>query len=207
MSTQSPTISAEPPSYRSTGADAPGEDGAARAIARRVTARPELLVVLAAAALINLWNLSINGWANTYYAAAVRSMSSSWHDFLFASMDRSGLMTVDKPPFALLGPGALCAGVRLPSAEHSGSAGADGRGGRRSDVRPRAPAVRQARRVSSPVSRSRRRRRSWLSAAITTLTSCSSCCRLPPSGSRCARSTPGGTRWLVWSGVDGRARL
>jgi len=28
-------------------------------------------------------------------------MSSSWHDFLFASMDRTGLMTVDKPPLAL----------------------------------------------------------------------------------------------------------
>ena len=28
-------------------------------------------------------------------------MSSSWHDFLFASMDRSGLMTVDKPPLAV----------------------------------------------------------------------------------------------------------
>ena len=101
MSTESPTLSTEPVSHRSTGTTAPGETGAVRVISRRVTARPELLVVLAAAALLNLWNLSINGWANTYYAAAVRSMSSSWHDFLFASMDRGGLMTVDKPPLAL----------------------------------------------------------------------------------------------------------
>jgi 4-amino-4-deoxy-L-arabinose transferase-like glycosyltransferase len=63
-------------------------------------ARPELLGLMALAAVLNLWNLSINGWANTYYAAAVRSMSSSWHDFLFASLDKSGLMTVDKPPLA-----------------------------------------------------------------------------------------------------------
>jgi len=63
-------------------------------------ARPELLALMALAAVLNLWNLSINGWANTYYAAAVRSMSSSWHDFLFASLDKSGLMTVDKPPLA-----------------------------------------------------------------------------------------------------------
>ena len=63
-------------------------------------ARPELLGLMALAALLNLWNLSINGFANTYYAAAVRSMSSSWHDFLFASLDKSGLMTVDKPPLA-----------------------------------------------------------------------------------------------------------
>jgi len=42
-----------------------------------------------------------NGWANTYYSAAVRSMTTSWHDFLFISLDRTGLMTVDKPPLAL----------------------------------------------------------------------------------------------------------
>jgi 4-amino-4-deoxy-L-arabinose transferase-like glycosyltransferase len=53
------------------------------------------------AAVLNLWSLSRNGWANTYYAAAVRSMSSSWHDFLFASLDKGGVMTVDKPPLAL----------------------------------------------------------------------------------------------------------
>ncbi len=63
-------------------------------------ARPELFGLMVLAAVLNLWNLSINGWANTYYAAAVRSMSSSWHDFLFASLDKSGLMTVDKPPLA-----------------------------------------------------------------------------------------------------------
>ena len=28
-------------------------------------------------------------------------MSSSWHNFLFASLDKSGVMTVDKPPLAL----------------------------------------------------------------------------------------------------------
>ena len=58
-------------------------------------------MLAAVAALLNLWGLSRNGWANEYYAAAVRSMSTSWHDFLFASLDRSGVMTVDKPPLAL----------------------------------------------------------------------------------------------------------
>jgi 4-amino-4-deoxy-L-arabinose transferase-like glycosyltransferase len=69
--------------------------------AQRVIARPELVGVLAVAGVLNLWGLSINSWANTYYAAAVRSMSTNWHDFLFASMDKSSLMTVDKPPLAL----------------------------------------------------------------------------------------------------------
>jgi 4-amino-4-deoxy-L-arabinose transferase-like glycosyltransferase len=74
---------------------------AAPAALRRVIAYPELVGLLAATGVLNLWNLSINGFANTYYAAAVKSMSTSWHDFLFASMDKSGLMTVDKPPLAL----------------------------------------------------------------------------------------------------------
>ncbi|MBV8432629.1 MAG: glycosyltransferase family 39 protein, partial [Solirubrobacterales bacterium] len=70
-------------------------------VARWLAGRPEVLGLLAVAGILNLWGLSINGWANTYYSAAVRSMTTSWHDFLFASLDRSGLMTVDKPPLSL----------------------------------------------------------------------------------------------------------
>ncbi|MBV9607561.1 MAG: glycosyltransferase family 39 protein [Solirubrobacterales bacterium] len=85
------------------GASAPARPRAATGRAARLrtlVARPELIGLLALAGVLNLWNLSINGWANTYYAAAVRSMSTSWHDFLFASLDKTGLMTVDKPPLA-----------------------------------------------------------------------------------------------------------
>jgi 4-amino-4-deoxy-L-arabinose transferase-like glycosyltransferase len=62
---------------------------------------PELIGLVALAGTLNLWALSRNGWANDYYSAAVRSMSSSWHNFLFGSLDASGVMTVDKPPLAL----------------------------------------------------------------------------------------------------------
>ncbi|HXW58587.1 MAG TPA: glycosyltransferase family 39 protein [Solirubrobacteraceae bacterium] len=62
---------------------------------------PELAGLIALAGVLNLWALSRNGWANDYYSAAVRSMSTSWHNFLFASLDPSGVMTVDKPPLAL----------------------------------------------------------------------------------------------------------
>jgi 4-amino-4-deoxy-L-arabinose transferase-like glycosyltransferase len=62
---------------------------------------PELPGLMVVAAVLNLWALSQNGWANTYYAGAVRSMASSWHAFLYGSLDPSGLMTVDKPPLAL----------------------------------------------------------------------------------------------------------
>ena len=63
--------------------------------------RPELVGLLVLAAVLYLWALDQNGWANEYYSAAVRSMSSSWHNFLFASLDPSGVMTVDKPPLAV----------------------------------------------------------------------------------------------------------
>jgi 4-amino-4-deoxy-L-arabinose transferase-like glycosyltransferase len=73
----------------------------ARSAVDRLRARPELVGLLGLAGVLNLWGLSINGWANTYYSAAVRSMATSWHDFLFASLDKTGLMTVDKPPLSL----------------------------------------------------------------------------------------------------------
>ena len=67
----------------------------------RFVPRPELGVLLVLAGVLNLWALDRNGWANTYYSAAVRSMTESWHNFLFASFDSAGVMTVDKPPLAL----------------------------------------------------------------------------------------------------------
>ena len=63
--------------------------------------RPELGALLVLAAVLNLWALDANGWANEYYSAAVRSMSESWNAFLFGTFDASGVMTVDKPPLAL----------------------------------------------------------------------------------------------------------
>jgi 4-amino-4-deoxy-L-arabinose transferase-like glycosyltransferase len=72
----------------------------ARTFALRLP-HPELIGLIALAGTLNLWALSRNGWANDYYSAAVRSMSSSWHNFLFGSLDSSGVMTVDKPPLAL----------------------------------------------------------------------------------------------------------
>ncbi|HMJ34665.1 MAG TPA: glycosyltransferase family 39 protein [Baekduia sp.] len=62
---------------------------------------PELLALLVLAGVLDLWALDRNGWANTYYSAAVRSMSTSWHAFLYNSFDSAGVMTVDKPPLAL----------------------------------------------------------------------------------------------------------
>src|SRR3954467_2480373 len=72
---------------------------ASRALATAL--RPELVALLALAGILDLWALDRNGAANDYYTAAVRSMASSWHAFLFGSFDPAGVMTVDKPPLAL----------------------------------------------------------------------------------------------------------
>jgi len=52
-------------------------------------------------AVVYSWNLSINGYANEYYSAAVRSASVSWKAFFFGSIDSGNFITVDKPPAAM----------------------------------------------------------------------------------------------------------
>jgi 4-amino-4-deoxy-L-arabinose transferase-like glycosyltransferase len=76
----------------------------ARPRARRVAVRPHhvaLAGILALSACLDFWSLTQNGYANTYYAGAVRSMLRSWHNFFFVSFDPGGLVSVDKPPLAL----------------------------------------------------------------------------------------------------------
>jgi 4-amino-4-deoxy-L-arabinose transferase-like glycosyltransferase len=68
---------------------------------RRPVPRLGLVAVLAVAAALRLWRLSQNGFGNEYYTAGVRSMSQSWHNFLYNSFDPGGFISVDKPPVAL----------------------------------------------------------------------------------------------------------
>ena len=60
-----------------------------------------LFAVLVTAAALRLWRLDQNGFGNEYYAAGVRSMSLSWHNFFYNSFDPAGFISVDKPPLAL----------------------------------------------------------------------------------------------------------
>ena len=62
-------------------------------------ARPALLAVAALAALTYAWGMG-SDTLETFYAAAVRSMSQSWHNFFFASFDPWGSVSVDKLPGA-----------------------------------------------------------------------------------------------------------
>ena len=76
---------------------APGRSLLARARPRHAA----LGCVLALSAVLNTRDLGQNGYANTFYSAAVKSMLHSLHNFVFVSFDPGGLVTIDKPPLAL----------------------------------------------------------------------------------------------------------
>jgi 4-amino-4-deoxy-L-arabinose transferase-like glycosyltransferase len=64
-------------------------------------ARPALLSLLVATAVLYLWDLSASGWANSFYSAAVQAGTQSWKAFFFGSLDAGNAITVDKPPMSL----------------------------------------------------------------------------------------------------------
>ena len=68
------------------------------AVGQPAWARPTLLVLTVLAGLGYAWNATGN--LEIYYAAAVRSMSMSWHNFFFAAFDPAGTVTIDKLPGA-----------------------------------------------------------------------------------------------------------
>lgn len=54
--------------------------------------------VLILAAVLDFWQLDRIGYGNTYYAAAIRSMLQSWHNFFYNAFDPGGFVTIDKLP-------------------------------------------------------------------------------------------------------------
>ncbi|WP_063126108.1 glycosyltransferase family 39 protein [Nocardia fusca] len=62
---------------------------------------PALAALLLATGLSYLYNLSANGWANSFYSAAIQAGSVSWKAFFFGSSDAANSITVDKAPASL----------------------------------------------------------------------------------------------------------
>ncbi|WP_327632899.1 glycosyltransferase family 39 protein [Kribbella sp. NBC_00482] len=60
-----------------------------------------LVAICLLAGLLYLWEIGGGQLGNTYYSAAVKSMTDSFSSFLFGSFDPYGVITVDKPPMAL----------------------------------------------------------------------------------------------------------
>ena len=89
----------------------------------RIWQRFALAGILLLAVFLHFFRLEQEGFANLYYAAAVKSMLTSWHNFFFVSFDAGGFVTVDKPPLGLWMQAASAAqtlwsanGVTRPSA-------------------------------------------------------------------------------------------
>jgi 4-amino-4-deoxy-L-arabinose transferase-like glycosyltransferase len=60
-----------------------------------------LALMLVLATFLDCFRIGAGGFGNVYYAAAVKSMLMSWHNFFFASFDPAGFVSVDKPPLGL----------------------------------------------------------------------------------------------------------
>jgi 4-amino-4-deoxy-L-arabinose transferase-like glycosyltransferase len=63
-------------------------------------ARPALLAVTALAGFAYAWGMN-GAYLEPFYGGAARSMSMSWHDFIFGAADPWGTVSVDKLPGAL----------------------------------------------------------------------------------------------------------
>ena len=60
------------------------------------------LGVAGLAAIVYIVNLTVSGFANTYYSAAALAASQSWSAWFFGSIDSASFITVDKPPLSTM---------------------------------------------------------------------------------------------------------
>ncbi len=94
-----------PPHHHAPPSESAGAHATSDSRLRRLTAkvRPEARAARARRRVPEPLEPLRERQANTYYSAAVRSMSESWSAFLWGTFDSSGLMTVDKPPLSRSG--------------------------------------------------------------------------------------------------------
>ncbi len=65
---------------------------------QRVLVAVLLVLILAVGSFLRFYKLGEASVGNLYYAAAVKSMLQSWHNFFFVSFEPGGSVSVDKPP-------------------------------------------------------------------------------------------------------------
>ncbi|WP_040822880.1 ArnT family glycosyltransferase [Nocardia jiangxiensis] len=76
----------------------PAAPASAGGFGGRAVERAGLTALLIATAVLYLWNITINGMGNQFYAGAAWAGSKSWEALLFGSLDPANFITVDKPP-------------------------------------------------------------------------------------------------------------
>ncbi len=64
--------------------------------------RPAHLAVSLVATILYLVNLTVSGFANSYYSAAALAASKSWSAWFFGSFDAANFITLDKPPLGTM---------------------------------------------------------------------------------------------------------
>ncbi len=89
VTTAGTTVPVSPESTPSSDPDLP---------APRRRDRIALALLLIATAAAYLWNITVNGMGNGFYAASAWAGSRSWKAALFGSLDPANFITVDKPP-------------------------------------------------------------------------------------------------------------
>jgi 4-amino-4-deoxy-L-arabinose transferase-like glycosyltransferase len=57
-----------------------------------------LILILLLGTFLRFYKLGADGYGNMYYAATVKSMLTSWHNFFYAAYEPGGSVSVDKPP-------------------------------------------------------------------------------------------------------------
>lgn len=83
------------------GIDGVSRDGSPSSRSTPVWERWALIGLVATTALIYVWGLDANGWANAYYSAAVQAGQHDLAALFFGSLDWGNSITVDKPPLSL----------------------------------------------------------------------------------------------------------
>jgi 4-amino-4-deoxy-L-arabinose transferase-like glycosyltransferase len=68
---------------------------------RKILPLAALTGIVILAAVLRFTNIDSLGYVNHYYAAAVKSMLQSWHNFFFVVAEPGGSVSVDKPPVGL----------------------------------------------------------------------------------------------------------
>jgi 4-amino-4-deoxy-L-arabinose transferase-like glycosyltransferase len=83
-------------------ADAEGPRLADLAASRLAALDLPIVALAVLAGVLYLVNLTVSGYANTYYAMAAQAASQSWSAWFFGSLDGSSFITLDKPPLATM---------------------------------------------------------------------------------------------------------
>ncbi|HEY7025604.1 MAG TPA: glycosyltransferase family 39 protein [Candidatus Limnocylindrales bacterium] len=63
---------------------------------------PAHVGVLGFTAFLYVYNLTVSGYANTFYSMAAQAAAQSWSSWFWGSLDPSNFITVDKPPLSTM---------------------------------------------------------------------------------------------------------